>query len=293
MNAIQTQGLGKRFGNEWALESVEVTVGESEAVGFVGPSGAGKSVLLDLLLGRERPTEGQVRVFGADPVTGTVHERVGRLRERVDLDPRVTGIEHLDHAVGATGAAHPPAELLDKVGIDLEVATRPTETYSTGTRRLLRLAMALAGGPDLLFVEEPTAGLDEGGVVSLDAAIREAIAGGTAVVVFARRWSKVLDACDRVGNLQDGSLQSVIESDVEEFGEEVLELDVDHVPPLALESIPGVEGVSTASGYVGAVVSDPTAKATVVLEVGHADVAIQDLRVTSVDTGPVRREVSD
>jgi ABC-2 type transport system ATP-binding protein len=293
MNAIQTRDLGKRFGNEWPLESVEVTVGESEAVGFVGPSGAGKSVLLDLFLGRERPTEGQVRVFGADPVTEPVHERVGRLREHVDLDPRVTGIEHLDHAVGATGAAHPPAELLDKVGIDLEVATRPTETYSTGTRRLLRLAMALAGGPDLLVVEEPTAGLDESGVVSLDAAIREAIAAGTAVVVFARRWSRVLDACDRIGYLQDGSLRSVIESETKEFGEEVLELDVDHVPPLALESIPGVEGVSTASGYVGAVVSDPTAKATVVLEVGHADVAIQDLRITPVDSRPVRREVSD
>jgi ABC-2 type transport system ATP-binding protein len=285
MKAIETENLGKRFDSGWAVESVDLTVAKSEVVGVVGPSGAGKSVLMNLLIGRERPTEGCIRVLGADPLTGNAHERMGWLRETVDLDPRVTGWEHLDHAVGSTGGPKAPSELLGRVGIEPEDATRPAETYPTGARRRIGLAMALAGDPDLLLVEEPAAGLDDGGVATLDAVVREVAESGATVVLFARQWSGVLDACDRVGYLDGGHLDAVVDRGDPDVGREAIELHVDRVPTLALESIPGVEEVATATGCITAVVSDPAAKATVVLEVGHADVAVEDLQVSPLDAG--------
>lgn len=286
MTAIEANDLCDRRGNEWVLDSVDFTVEESAAFGLHGPTGAGKSALLDLLIGRERPTEGRLRLFGLDPVADgdSVHDRMGVLRECVDLDPRVTGWEHLHHAT-SDGDPTTPAALLDRVGVAPETARRPAETYPTGTARRIGLAMALAGDPDLLVVEEPTAGLDARGAARVRSVLREVARTETTVLVLARRWSAAFEGCDRVGILRDGRLEriEVLGDGASPDGEAVVELHVDRVPSVALESIPGVEAVVATDGRISAVVSDPAAKATVVLEVGHADVAIEDVQFRPAD----------
>jgi ABC-2 type transport system ATP-binding protein len=232
-------------------------------------------------------------VYGLDPLAEgeRLHGRTGVLRERVDLDARLNGWEHLHHATGGIDAPTDPTALLERVGVRPATARRPAETYSTGTARRVGLAMALVGDPDLLVVEEPTAGLDPSGVLRVRSVLREAAASETTLFLVARRWSAAFEGCDRIARLTDGRVGRVVPvgADGSPDCDEVLELRVDRVPSISLEGIPGVETVATGAGRVSAVVSDPAAKAAVVLEVAHADVAVEDIRVRPVGSlvGPL------
>jgi ABC-type multidrug transport system ATPase subunit len=114
MTAIEINGLSVRRGSELVLDSVNPAVEESAVFGLFGPSDAGKSTLLELLTGRERPTEGYLRVSGPDPIDegDRVHERTGVLPERVDLDARLSGWERLHNSTGGTDAPADPVDLL-------------------------------------------------------------------------------------------------------------------------------------------------------------------------------------
>ncbi|EMA58229.1 ABC transporter ATP-binding protein [Halorubrum lipolyticum] len=211
MPAIETDGLTKTYGDHTAIDEVTFTVRDGEVFGFLGPNGAGKSTTIGVLLGFVAPSRGTATVLGHDVETAprAVRGRVGSLPDGDALYDELTGVEHLRLAGDLRGVDVDAAELVDRVGLSTEAAKRSAGTYSTGMRRRLALALALAGDPDLLVLDEPTSGLDPDGVSRLERIVRATADGGATVFFSSHALSHVEAVCDRVGILDGGRLAAV------------------------------------------------------------------------------------
>jgi ABC-2 type transport system ATP-binding protein len=167
LNAIEAQGLRKEFSSEViAVDGIELAVPEGEVFGFLGPNGAGKTTTVRMLTTLLRPTSGEARVGGFDVYRQQhqIRRSIGVALQEAGLDPASTGRELLRLQAGLFGlsasrAKARAAELLELVGLQ-EAADRLIKTYSGGMKRRLDLASALVHGPRLLFLDEPTEGLD-------------------------------------------------------------------------------------------------------------------------------------
>ncbi|HYD30049.1 MAG TPA: ABC transporter ATP-binding protein [Azospirillaceae bacterium] len=161
---ITVSGVSKRYGARYAVREVDLALAPGECVAMVGHNGAGKSSLIKLMLGLTTPTEGAIRVLGEDPASRAashVRERIGFLPENVAFHPSMTGRECLDFYARLKGVSRRGnGDLLERVGLEPEAARRRVGTYSKGMRQRLGLAQALLGGPKVLFLDEPTTGLD-------------------------------------------------------------------------------------------------------------------------------------
>jgi ABC-2 type transport system ATP-binding protein len=159
--AVVVRGLRKRYGSVDAVAGLDLTIAAGEVFSLLGPNGAGKTTTVEILEGQRRRTGGGVSVLGFDPETG------GRaLRERIGIVPQASGIQAeltVREAVVLYSAAYPaplPAdEVLELLGLGDKRAER-IRALSGGQRRRLDLALAIAGNPDLLFLDEPTTGFD-------------------------------------------------------------------------------------------------------------------------------------
>src|SRR5664280_3872359 len=159
--AIRTEGLTKRYGDVDALCDLDLEIAEGEVVGYLGPNGAGKTTTIRLLLGLARPTAGRAEIFGIDcqrqPVEA--HRRVAYVPGEANLWPSLTGAETL-HLLGRVQGRVDTAyrdELVRRFDLD---ASKKVRAYSKGNRQKVGLIAALASRPDLLVLDEPTAGLD-------------------------------------------------------------------------------------------------------------------------------------
>jgi ABC-2 type transport system ATP-binding protein len=165
-NAIAVEGLTKRFGETTAIEDLSFTVEGGELFGLLGPNGAGKSTLINILCTLLGPTEGTARVNGHDVTeeTGAVRDSLGIVFQEPAIDEELTGTENLAfHArMYGTGKAERQQripEVLDLVEL-AAVADDPVESYSDGMQRRLEIGRGLMHEPDVLFLDEPTTGLD-------------------------------------------------------------------------------------------------------------------------------------
>jgi ABC-2 type transport system ATP-binding protein len=283
MTAIQTDGLTKRYGggilgtDVTAIDDLDLCVEDGEVYGFLGPNGAGKSTTIDMLLGYASPTTGTARVLGhdvrADPEA--VSERVGVLPEGYGLYDRLTGRRNLELAVEWRGASDAPDRLLDRVGLAAADAARPVGDYSKGMTQRLALAMALAGDPDLLVLDEPSSGLDPNGIRLLREIVREEADSGTTVFFSSHILGQVEAVCDRVGILDDGELVAVdtVDGLREAAGaSSTLELTMAHPPAEDLVEADGVSAVEVRGNRLRITCTDSRAKARVVADLvdrGH------------------------
>jgi ABC-2 type transport system ATP-binding protein len=168
MSIIATRGLGKRFPGVLALDELTIDI-EPGVVGLVGANGAGKSTLIKILLGLLPPTSGTASVLGLDTVRESmkIRELVGYMPEHDCLPPDVSATEFIVHVarvsgLPATAARERAADTLRHVGL-YEERYRPIGGYSTGMRQRVKLAQALVHDPKLVFLDEPTNGLDPAG----------------------------------------------------------------------------------------------------------------------------------
>ena len=168
MSIIATRELGMRFPGVLALDQLTIDV-EPGVVGLVGANGAGKSTLIKILLGLLSPTSGQAGVLGLDAVRDSlaIRERVGYMPENDCLPPDVSATEFIVHVARVSGlpasaARERAADTLRHVGL-YEERYRPIGGYSTGMRQRVKLAQALVHDPQLVFLDEPTNGLDPAG----------------------------------------------------------------------------------------------------------------------------------
>ncbi|MGN0065068.1 MAG: ABC transporter ATP-binding protein [Nocardioides sp.] len=162
---ISTGELTMRFGSVTALSSLDLTIGPG-VTGLVGANGAGKSTLIKILLGLQTPTSGRAAVLGHDVATASheIRRRVGYMPEHDCLPPDVNASEFVVHLARMSGlpqsaARERAADVLRQVGLD-EERYRPLGGYSTGMKQRAKLAQALVHDPDLVFLDEPTNGLD-------------------------------------------------------------------------------------------------------------------------------------
>jgi len=280
--AIRIDGLTKRFGDVTAVDDLDVEITKGEVFGFLGPNGAGKSTTINVLLDFIEPSAGSAEILGHDVRTESeaVRERTGVLPEGFGLYERLSGRRHLEFATDWKDADDDPAELLDRVGLDLADVDRPAGDYSKGMQQRLAMAMALVGDPDLLILDEPSSGLDPNGIRQMRELVREEAARGTTVFFSSHILGQVEATCDRVGILYEGDLVAV--DTVEGLREAVgtgsqLKLRLEHPPTIDVADVDGVTAVSREDGLLLVDCNDPRAKARVVTQLTNAGTEILDV----------------
>jgi ABC-2 type transport system ATP-binding protein len=159
VEVIRAEGLRRSYGDVVAVAGVDLTVHEGEIVCILGPNGAGKTTTIEMLLGLRTPTSGEVRVFGAGPRSPAVRARVGAMLQDTDAPESLTVAEMVDLVAAYYPYRLPRAEVLQRAHLNDHADSRVTQ-LSGGLRQRLSFALCIAGDPDLLFLDEPTAALD-------------------------------------------------------------------------------------------------------------------------------------
>jgi len=237
---IRVEGLGKTYGRKLlskgfrALEGVSLEVGRGRAFGLLGPNGAGKTTLIKILLGLARPTDGRAFLFGEPVGRAGPRRRVGYLPEAHRLPGYLTGrqvVELFGMMCGRERSflrAHIP-ELLDMVGM-AKSADRKIKEYSKGMQQRIGLAQALVHQPDLVFLDEPTDGVDPVGRAAIRRIVEDLKARGTTVFINSHLLMEVERVCDRVVIMDQGRI--VREGTIDDFTQRTgrVRFDVEPVP---------------------------------------------------------------
>jgi ABC-2 type transport system ATP-binding protein len=283
MSAIEIDGVTKKFGAVTAVDDLSLTVEEGEVFGFLGPNGAGKSTTINMVLDFVRPTAGSISVFGHDAHEDSVavRSRTGVLPEGFTVYGRLTGREHVEFATESKDVQQAPAELLERVNLDEEAWGRKASGYSKGMQQRLALAMALAGDPDLLILDEPSTGLDPAGAREMREIVRDEVDRGTTVFFSSHILGQVEAVCDRVGILNEGEMVAVdsVEGLREAAGSgATLNVVVDRATDEGLSAVRGVEGVTgvDVDGDTVRVSLDGAKKTDVIGALEDAGVEIRD-----------------
>ncbi|HEV8697273.1 MAG TPA: ATP-binding cassette domain-containing protein [Candidatus Limnocylindrales bacterium] len=213
MSTLEVEHLVKVYpGGTRAVDDVTFQVGAGEFFGFLGPNGAGKTTTIRILATLLRATSGRARVDGIDVASepGTVRARIGFAMQTVAIDPLATGRESLEligrlYRVPAAELRRRVDELLELMGLT-EVGSRKTGTYSGGMRRRLDLASALVHRPAVLFLDEPTEGLDPQSRSALWDELRRIRAGGTTMFLTTHYMEEADELCDRIAIIDRGRI---------------------------------------------------------------------------------------
>jgi ABC-2 type transport system ATP-binding protein len=248
--AIRTEGLTERFGDVLALDGLDLTVQRGEVFGFLGPNGAGKTTTIRLLLHLIRPTAGRAWVMGV-PVedVAQAHKHVGYVSGDVALWPQLTGLEALRLLGNLSGGVNESYrdELLERLDLD---PSRRIRTLSKGNRQKVALVAALMHQPDVLLLDEPTAGLDPLKEAEFQQVVREAAGRGQTVFLSSHILDEVEDICSRVAILRSGQLVEVSTLDkLRHKGVTVFEVLFDGPVP-SLGHVPGVVAEQPVDGGV-------------------------------------------
>ncbi len=209
---IEVRGVTKHFGPIHAVDGVDLDVAPGELFGLIGHNGAGKSTLFKMMLGLTPITSGSIRIAGRD-IAGsdfrTVRRKVGYLPENVVLYDNLTGLEtllffaRLKHASPRDCAA-----ALERVGL-VQAAHRRVREYSKGMRQRLGFAQALLGNPQILFLDEPTNGLDPEAIREFYAILRGLRGEGVTVILTSHILAEIQERVDRLAIMASGRIQAV------------------------------------------------------------------------------------
>jgi ABC-2 type transport system ATP-binding protein len=272
--AIRADGLTKHFGSVVALDGLDLTVEQGEIFGFLGPNGAGKSTTIRLLLGLLHATSGSAAIMGI-PTTDVErsHRHLAHVPGDVALWPQLTGAETLALLGNLSGRVDVPFrdELAERFKLDLSKRAR---SYSKGNRQKVALVAAFMTRPDVLLLDEPTAGLDPLMEAEFQVLAREASQRGQTVFLSSHILDEVEDLCHRVAILRTGRLVEVAAlEDLRSLSTTELEATFDGTLP-DLGGVPGVTHVQCQDHTVRVTVTGSPAPALRVL----ADAGVTKLR---------------
>jgi ABC-2 type transport system ATP-binding protein len=209
-HAITVEGLRREYGAQRALDGMDLAVPRGTVQAVLGPNGAGKTTALRILATLLRPTAGRAVVAGHDVVRapGEVRARIGLLGQHAALDEDLGGLQNLEmfgrlHHLGARRAAARARELLDRFGL-AGTGRKPVTRYSGGMRRRLDLAACLLTDPEVLFLDEPTTGLDPRGRTEVWESVRSLVGGGTTVLLTTQYLEEADQLADAVAVVDRG-----------------------------------------------------------------------------------------
>ena len=203
MILAQTFSVGRTYRSVNALHDVSLSVAAGELVGLLGPNGAGKTTLLNLLTGVRRPTSGRVELFGGDPTRAENRRRIGVTPQETGLPATLRVGECVDLVAAHFPDPLPRGELLERFGL-ADLARRQTGGLSGGQRRRLAVALAFVGRPRLVFLDEPTTGLDVSARHALWEGIRAFHADGGTVLLTSHYLEEIEALAQRVVVLGEG-----------------------------------------------------------------------------------------
>ena len=210
--AVEASGLVKTFGTTRAVDGIDLSIAAGSVYGFLGPNGAGKTTTIRMLATLLRPDAGTARVFGHDVVrhADAVRGRISLTGQYASLDDGLTARENLVllgrlHGHSRVGAAARAEELVDAFSLT-EAADRLVKTYSGGMRRRLDVAAGLIVTPDLLFLDEPTTGLDPRSRNDVWSMVRALVAEGATVLLTTQYLDEADQLADRIALIDHGTL---------------------------------------------------------------------------------------
>jgi ABC-2 type transport system ATP-binding protein len=291
-NGIEVEGLVKDFkGGVRAVDGIDLRVAPGEIYGFLGPNGAGKSTTVLMLTTLLPPTAGKARVAGLDVVTqgAEVRGAIGASLQESALDPFLTGTEHMRLQSALHGLAKDEreargAELLERVGLT-DAADRKVGGYSGGMKRRLDLGLALVHRPRLLFLDEPTTGLDPQSRAALWDEVRRLADDGVTVFLTTQYLEEADVLADRVGIIDRGTI--VAEGTPKALKAEIGRSSVEVVPqdPGDRERLRevlnrfGEEGASTSGSVAAQLPEGVSDLAEIVRTLDAENLPIADLRL--------------
>ncbi|MER5957154.1 ATP-binding cassette domain-containing protein [Streptomyces sp. NPDC001893] len=209
-DAIIVEGVRKRYGDRWALDGLDLGVARGTVHGLLGPNGAGKTTAVRTMTTLLRADEGRVEVAGYDVrrQAGEVRRRIGLLGQHAAVDEELGGRQNLEmfgrlHHLGARRARERAGELLERFGL-AETGRKAVGQYSGGMRRRLDLAASLITDPEVLFLDEPTTGLDPRGRAEVWGAVRSLVGGGTTVLLTTQYLEEADQLADRISVVDRG-----------------------------------------------------------------------------------------
>jgi ABC-2 type transport system ATP-binding protein len=273
--AVEVRGLVKRYRGTRgqpdieAVRGIDLAVASGEVFGFLGPNGAGKTTTVRMLCTLLPLSAGHATVAGIDVASepAQVRHRIGVALQEVGLDPTQTGRELLELQCALYRVADPRArsiELLGLVGLS-DAADRTIKTYSGGMKRRLDLATALVHEPEVLFLDEPTTGLDPASRLTVWEEVRRINASGTTIFLTTQYLEEADQLCDRVAIIDDGTIVAAGTPNTlkAELGSDVLTVGLQtgqhEIARTALKELPGLDHVTDAAEGLAVYVEDGAA----------------------------------
>jgi ABC-2 type transport system ATP-binding protein len=252
---IRVEGLQKTYGETRAVDGVSFEVRAGSIFGLLGPNGAGKTTTVEVLEGLRQPDAGEVRVLGIDPVRNAddLRARIGVSLQTAALYPKLTVEELLALFRGFYPSGRAPADLIELMDLGEKRTTR-TQNLSGGQRQRLSVALALVNDPELVFLDEPTTGMDPAARRALWDVIEGLRTAGHTVLLTTHYLEEAEVLCDRVAIMDHGKILE--EGTVEElvsrrFRERAVRFDaIDGLGDSQLQAMPGVTSVKREEGEV-------------------------------------------
>ncbi|MEO8437050.1 MAG: ABC transporter ATP-binding protein [Chloroflexota bacterium] len=247
-SVVRVRGLVKRYGDVKAVDGIDFDVASGEIFGLLGPNGAGKTTTVEILEGLRAPDGGEAIVLGVDVAKGSdsLKSRIGVSLQTAALYPKLTVVEVIDLFRSFYASSRPTDELIDLLGLGERRDAR-TKELSGGQRQRLAVALALVNDPELVFLDEPTTGLDPAARRALWDLIRDLKARGRSVLLTTHYMEEAEILCDRLAIMDHGHILEMGTVDQlisKRFNERAVRFDrIDSIPDETLAGLAAVASV--------------------------------------------------
>jgi ABC-2 type transport system ATP-binding protein len=283
------QGAHKNFGKIAALDGLDLEINRGELLALVGPNGAGKSTAISLLLGLQRPDRGSVMLFGEDPQSIDARRRIGVMMQEVNLSPVMRPREFIAQTASYYPSPYETPAVIKRLGIE-KIADRPYGKLSGGQKRQAQFGMAICGRPELLFLDEPTVGLDVQSRGALWQVVRDLIHEGCSIILTTHYLEEAEALADRVAVIDHGRL--VAAGTVEEIRAHVSRKSIACRTSLSIATMlawPGVQQVTEKAGRRHIVTQEAEAILRLLLA---ADAGVSDIEVRAAGLADALAELT-
>ena len=247
MDAIRLEAISKQLGEREVLRNVSFTVKQGDIFGYLGPNGAGKTTTIRILLGLLQPTSGKAAILGEDVSRDEARRKVGFVLESDGLYDNKTAEENLWYYARIYGMAE-PAERIDRILALVELRDRAKDkvgTYSKGMRQRLALARAMTHNPELLVLDEPTAGVDPSGQIELrEVILNMAYKEGKTIFLSSHNLDEVQRICNRIALIDRGEIKLYGELEQLQRERSGNEVEIETTEPIAESLLTELKGLS-------------------------------------------------